>query len=121
VKESARGGKLGARVRKGQKAGNDRRERKRDRESERKRRVRSSPPAAAVRLLKIAVSYKSSMYVYYCRTYEKAVSGGGEREKGGHVLRDTTSRGLFVRVWPPHTSERRGGGGGRRRGRRVEC
>ena len=51
-------------------------------------------------------------YVYYCRTYEKAVSGGGEREKGGHVLRDTTSRGLYVRVWPPHTSERRGGGGG---------
>jgi len=28
------------------------------------------------------------------------------------VLRDTTSRGLYVRVWPPHTSERRGGGGG---------
>ena len=49
------------------------------------------------------------MYVYYCRTYEKAVSGGGEREKGGHVLRDTTSRGLCVRDWPPHTSERRGG------------
>ena len=21
------------------------------------------------------------------------------------MLRDTTSRGLFVRVWPPHTSE----------------
>ena len=51
------------------------------------------------------------MYVYYCRTYEKAVSGGGEG-KGGHVLRDPTSRGLYVRVWPPHTSERRGGGGG---------
>jgi len=33
-----------------------------------------------------------TMYVYYCRTYEKAVSGGGEREKGGHVLRDTTSK-----------------------------
>ena len=32
------------------------------------------------------------------------MSGGGEREKGGHVLRDTTSRGLFVRVRPPHTS-----------------
>jgi len=28
--------------------------------------------------------------VYYCRTCEKAVSGGGEREKGGHVLKDTT-------------------------------
>ena len=27
------------------------------------------------------------------------------------MLRDTTSRGLCVRVWPPHTSERRGGGG----------
>ena len=29
---------------------------------------------------------------------KKAVSGGGEREKGGHVLRDTTSRGLCVSV-----------------------
>ena len=57
-------------------------------------------------------SFARGMYVYYYRTYEKAVSGGGEREKGGHVLRDTTSRGLYVRVWPPHTSERRGGGGG---------
>ena len=28
------------------------------------------------------------------------------------MLRDPTSRGLYVRVWPPHTSERRGGGGG---------
>ena len=25
------------------------------------------------------------MYVYYCRTYEKAVRGGGEREKGRHA------------------------------------
>ena len=51
-----------------------------------------------------AVTGGAGMYVYYYRTYEKAVSGGGEREKGGHVLRDTTSRGLYVRVWPPHTS-----------------
>jgi len=45
---------------------------------------------------------------------KKLCAGGGEREKGGHVLRDTTSRGLYVRVWPPRTSasERRGGGGG---------
>jgi len=28
------------------------------------------------------------------------------------VLKDTTSRGLCVRVRPPHTIERRGGGGG---------
>ena len=27
------------------------------------------------------------------------------------MLRDTTSRGLYVRVWPPHTSERRAGEG----------
>ena len=40
-----------------------------------------------------------------------SVSGGGEREKGGHVLKDTTSRGLRVRVRPPNTIERRGGGG----------
>ena len=59
-----------------------------------------------------AQAHLATVVVYYCRTYEKAVSGGGEREKGGHVLRDTTSRGLYVRVWPPHTSERRGGGGG---------
>ena len=39
------------------------------------------------------------IYVYYCRTYEKAVSGGGarEREKGGHVLRDTTTEPRPVR------------------------
>ena len=37
--------------------------------------------------------------ILHTPTYEKAVSGGGEREKGGHVLRDTTSRGLYVRVF----------------------
>ena len=30
---------------------------------------------------------KLTMYVYYYRTYEKAVSGGGEREKGGRGAR----------------------------------
>ena len=61
---------------------------------------------------RLSVYSQYIQYIHYCRTYEKAVGGGGEREKGGHVLRDTTSRGLYVRVWPPHTSERRGGGGG---------
>jgi len=28
------------------------------------------------------------------------------------VLEDTSSHGLYDRVWPPHTIERRGGGGG---------
>jgi hypothetical protein len=27
-----------------------------------------------------------SVCVYYCRTYYKAVRGGGEEESGGHVL-----------------------------------
>ena len=38
------------------------------------------------------------------------MNGGAERENGGHVLKDTTSRGQCVRVWPPRTIERRGGG-----------
>ena len=51
--------------------------------------------------------------VLYYRTYEKAVSGGGEgKGRTCATVKDTTSRGLFVRVRPPHTSERRGGGGG---------
>jgi len=35
----------------------------------------------------IDVEMKLTMYVYYYRTYEKAVSGGGEREKGGRGAR----------------------------------
>ena len=41
--------------------------------------------------------------VYYCRTYVKAVRGGG-REKRGRVLWDATSRGLCGRVGPPRTN-----------------
>ena len=39
------------------------------------------------------------MYVYYCRTYEKAVSGGGEREKGGHatVVKDASETSRYCR------------------------
>ena len=70
------------------------------------------PVLVSSRQARGASEQSHTVYVYYYRTYEKAVSGGGEREKGGHVLRDPTSRGLYVRVWPPHTSERRGGGGG---------
>ena len=58
--------------------------------------------------------------VYYCSTYYKAVREGGGGENGGHVLRETTSRGLCELVCPSRTNER--GGEGylceRRRGRR---
>ena len=30
--------------------------------------------------------YPECVCVYYCRTYYKAVRGGGEEESGGHVL-----------------------------------
>jgi len=43
-----------------------------------------------VRLLPSGFNY--CMYVYYWRTYKKAMSERGEGEKGGHVLKDTTSR-----------------------------
>ena len=46
--------------------------------------------------------------VYYCRTYVKAVRGGG-REKGVRVLWDATSRGLCGRVGPPRTHAHRVG------------
>ena len=55
--------------------------------------------------------------VYYCSTYYKAVRVGG-RDSGGHVLRETTSRGLSGLVCQSRTSERGGegdcvkGGGG---------
>jgi hypothetical protein len=34
----------------------------------------------------------------------------GEGDRGGHVLRETTSRGLCGLVWPSRTSERGGEG-----------
>ena len=40
--------------------------------------------------------------VYYCRTYVKAVRGGGSEERG-RVLWDATSRGL---CGPPRTNVR---------------
>jgi hypothetical protein len=46
--------------------------------------------------------------VYYCSTYYKAVRAGGG--SGGHVLRETTSRGLCGLVCPSRTSERGGEG-----------
>ena len=42
--------------------------------------------------------------VYYCSTYYKAVRGGG------HVLRETTSRGQCELVCPSRTNERGGEG-----------
>jgi len=41
------------------------------------------------------------MYVYYYRTYEKAVSGGGRGGKRRTCAKGPYQRGLYVRVWPP--------------------
>ena len=60
-----------------------------------------------------------SVCVYYYSTYYKTVRGGGGGvERGGHVLRETTSRGQCELVCPSRTNERGGegyrvkGGGG---------
>ncbi len=47
--------------------------------------------------------------VYFCRTYYKAVGVCGG-DIGGHVLRETTSRGLCGLVCPSRTNEREGEG-----------
>ncbi len=69
------------------------------------------------------------MRVYYYSAYYKAVRVGGG-DSGGHVLRETTSRGLCGLVCPSHTSERGGegycvkeGGGeeGERERERARC
>jgi hypothetical protein len=41
--------------------------------------------------------------VYYCSTYYKAVREGGGGGNGGHVLRETTSRGLCELVCSSRT------------------
>ena len=61
--------------------------------------------------------------VYYYSTYYKAVRMGGEGDSGGHVLRQTTTRGLCGLVCPSRTSECGGEGdcvkeGGRGEGER---
>jgi hypothetical protein len=48
------------------------------------------------------------MYVYYCSTYYKAVREVGGGGNGGHVLRETTSRGRCELVCPSRTNERGG-------------
>ena len=48
--------------------------------------------------------------VYYCSTYYKAVRVCVWEKNGGHVLRETTSRGLCGLVCPSRTSERGGEG-----------
>ena len=52
--------------------------------------------------------------VYYCSTYYKAVREGGvgtgRGGSGGHVLRETSSRGLCELVCPSRTAERGGEG-----------
>ena len=51
--------------------------------------------------------YEIRVCVYYCSTYYKAVRGGGGGvESGGHVLRETTSRGQCELVCPSRTNER---------------
>ena len=47
------------------------------------------------------------MCVYYCSTYYKDFREGGN---GGHVLRETTSRGRCELVCPSRTNERGGEG-----------
>jgi hypothetical protein len=52
----------------------------------------------------------NTVCVYYCRTLYKAVYMGGGGDMGGHVLRETTIRGLCGLVCPSRTSERGGEG-----------
>jgi hypothetical protein len=64
------------------------------------------PPAPRRAVPSFGMTYSMRVF-YYCRTYYKAVRVGGE-ESGGHVQRETTSRGLSGLVCPSRTSERGG-------------
>ena len=56
----------------------------------------------------MSMKFVACVYIY-CNTFDKAVRvGGGER--GGHVMRETTSRGRCGLVCPSRTSERGGEG-----------
>jgi hypothetical protein len=49
----------------------------------------------------------TTVCVYYCSTYSVREGGGGD---GGHVLRETTSRGQCELVCPSRANERGGEG-----------
>jgi len=51
-------------------------------------------PSGLSRYSRLGPGDSECVCVYYCRTYYKTVRGGGEEESGGHVLCETTSRGL---------------------------
>ena len=57
----------------------------------------------------VVYGQRERVRVYYCSTYYKAVRVG-RGDSGGHVLRETTSRGLCGLVCPSRTSERGGKG-----------
>jgi hypothetical protein len=84
----------------------------------------STPPITSSRIsAQPTTSIRLRVCVYYCSTYYKAVRVEGGGDSGGHVLRETTSRGLCGLVCPSCTSERGGEGycvkgGGREEGER---
>jgi hypothetical protein len=53
--------------------------------------------------VRVGKPVRGGVCVYYCSTYYKAVREGWGGESGGHVLRETTSRGLCELVCPSCT------------------
>jgi len=64
------------------------------------------PPTRTALYYRLRVT---TVCVYYCSTYYKTVREGGGGD-GGHVLRETTSRGRCELVCPSRTNERGGEG-----------